>query len=185
MRQSKAIPDYINREEIMSLSLQNSTKIAIDEKICGYWLIRASALSEQEIAGIRIAGLSAVKKAIQHTIVSRRRGEVRDDRREQEGRARDKTGSAGDNFRTLSHGEESELETDLASLDEQDLWCVTDDKAGCGAMVGLREARKKLQHATRVVSSQRARWNLRCSMVTTCSCSSEDQQQFSCIVVLM
>ena len=49
----------------MSLSLQNSTKIAYDEKMRGEWLIRTSSLSEQEIAGIRIltedsTGLSVV-----------------------------------------------------------------------------------------------------------------------------
>ena len=54
----------------------------------GYWLIRTSSLSEHEIAGIRIltedsTGLSVVKKAVQQTIVARRREEVRDDRREQ------------------------------------------------------------------------------------------------------
>ena len=48
---AEAIQDYINREEVMSLSLQNSTKIALDEKMRGYWPIRTSALSEQEIAG--------------------------------------------------------------------------------------------------------------------------------------
>ena len=91
----------------MSQPLQNSTKIALDEKIRRYWLVRTSALSEQEIAGIRIVtegrtGLSAVKKSIEQTIVSTRREEVRDDRREQEDRARDKIGSAGDNFTFLT-----------------------------------------------------------------------------------
>ena len=55
-----------------SLSLQNSTRIALDEKMRDYWLIQTSALSEQEIAGIptvteRSTGLSALKKAIQQT----------------------------------------------------------------------------------------------------------------------
>ena len=58
-----------------------------------------------------------MKRAIQHSIVSRRREDVRDDRREQEDRARDKRGSAGDNFHTFSDGEESESETDLESPD--------------------------------------------------------------------
>ena len=39
--------------------------------------------------------------------------EVRDHSREQEDRARDKTGSAGDILHTLSDGEESKSETDL------------------------------------------------------------------------
>ena len=107
----------------MSLSRQKSTKIALDKKMRCYRFIRTSALSEHVIAGIRVVsegstGLSAVKKAIQQTAVSRRREEVRDDHREQEDRARDKTGSAGDNLHTLSDGEQSESEADLVSLDE-------------------------------------------------------------------
>ena len=130
----------------MSLSVQNSTNIALDEKIRGYWLIRTSAKTEQEIASIRIVTegttrLSAVKRAIQQTIVSRRR-EVRDDGREKKDRARDKTGSPGDNFHTLSDGEESESET------EQDLCYGTDDKDGYEATIALREARKSLRHGT-------------------------------------
>ena len=129
----------------MSLSLQNSTKVALDGKMRGYWLFRTSASSEQEIGGIRIVtegctGLSAVKIAIQQTIVSRRRDEVGDDRRDPEDRARDKTCSAGENFQSLSGGEESVSETDLESLDEQDLWYATDDNAVQGAMIGLRDA---------------------------------------------
>ena len=38
----------------------------------------------------------------------------------------DKTGSTGDNFHTLSDGEETESETE-ESPDEQDLWYATDD----------------------------------------------------------
>ena len=102
----------------MSLSLQNATKIALDEEMFGYWVIRTLALSEQEIAGIRIVtegstGLSVVCETILQTIVAMRREEVRDDRREQEDRACDETGSAGDNFHTLSDGDESQSETDL------------------------------------------------------------------------
>ena len=50
---AESIQDYISREEMMSLSLQNSTQVALDEKMRGYWLVRTSALTEQEIAGIR------------------------------------------------------------------------------------------------------------------------------------
>ena len=137
----------------MSLSLENLAKITLDEKMRGYWLVRTSASSEHEIAGIRIVtegimGLSALKRAIQQTIGSRWREEVRADCREQEDRARDRADSAGDNFRTFSDGKESESEADLESLDEQDLWYATYDRADCQSMIGLREARKKLQHAT-------------------------------------
>ena len=41
------------------------------------------------------------------------------------------------------------------SLDEQDLWCATDDKTECEAVIGLREAKQKLQHAKRREGSAR------------------------------
>ena len=104
MRQGKteAIQDYTNREGMMSLPLQNSTTIALDETMRGSWPDRTLTLSQQEIAGSRIStegskGLSAVKKAI----VARRIEEVRDARREQEPSLR-QDGSAGDNFHTHS-----------------------------------------------------------------------------------
>ena len=37
-----------------SLALQESTKIALDQEMRGYWLVRTLALTEQEISGIRI-----------------------------------------------------------------------------------------------------------------------------------
>ena len=82
MRQGKAIQDYINREELMSLSLQRSTRVALDEKIRVHWLIRTSVSSEQEIAGIRIVtegctGLSLVKRAIQDNRFETERGSSR------------------------------------------------------------------------------------------------------------
>ena len=61
-----------------------------------------------------------------------------------EDQAGDETGSAGGNVRTIADGVESESETDLDSLEEQD-WCATDDEHE--VMTGLREARKALQQA--------------------------------------
>ena len=133
------------------------TKIALDEMMRGYWLIRTSAMSEQEIASIRIVteGSTGLHWTVcceeSHSADNRgqtERKEVRDDRLEHEHRTCDKTGSARDNFHTLSDGEEYEAETDLGSLDEKDLWYATDDKAEYETMIGLREARMKLQHAT-------------------------------------
>ena len=51
-------------------------------------------------------------QSIRQTIVARKRQEIRDDRREQEDRAKDKTGNSGDNCHTLSAGEETESETE-------------------------------------------------------------------------
>ena len=50
---------------------------------------------------------------------------------------------------TFSDGE-FESETDLENLDEQDFWYATDDIAEYEAMIGPREARKKLQHAMNI-----------------------------------
>ena len=67
--------------------------------------------------------MCVVKNSNQQTVVARRREEVRGDRREQEDRSQDKTGSACDNLHTLSDGEETESETERR-LDEQGT-CVT------------------------------------------------------------
>ena len=128
----------------MSLSLRDEIKIAIDETMLSHWLVRTSPLTEQETSGVRnitegSTGLTAVKKGIWQTIGARRRQEVRDDRREQEDRALNKTGSAGDNVHTSSDGEETESETE-ESLDDQDLWYVMRSN-------GWTAARKKLQQA--------------------------------------
>ena len=133
MRQGKAeaIQDSINREEMMSLSLQNSAKMALVEVMRGYWLVCTAVLSEQEIAGIRIVtegctGLSAVKKAHQQTVVARRREGIRDDRCEQEDRSRDTTVSAGENFHTLFDGEESDSQRQIWKVStSRDLWYAT------------------------------------------------------------
>ena len=70
-------------------------------------------------------------------------------------------GSAGDNFDTLSDCEESESETNLASLGKQDVWYATDDKAEHEAMIGLRQARQKLQHPTKSKKFQKTGDNSR------------------------
>ena len=89
-----------------------------------------------------------MKRAIQQITVSRRREEVRDDCREQEDRPRDKT-AVVIIFHTFCDGEESQSVTDLESLDEQDVWCATDDNAEYEAKIELREATKKLQRETK------------------------------------
>ena len=117
VRQGKAIPDYINREELMSLSLQKSTRVAIDEKMRGLLTYMHIGL-----IGARDRRYPKRQRREPWTVSceegdpgqSFRDGEeVRDDRREQEDRARDKTGSAGDNFHALADGEESESDTGL------------------------------------------------------------------------
>ena len=156
MRQGRAeaFQAYINREEMMSLSVQNSTKIALDETMRGYWLIRTSAFSEQEFTGIRIVtegstGLSAGKRAIQQTIVSRQRERkftMTVVNRKTEPVTRQAvlviSFTPSPTVRNPSQGQIWE------HLDEQGLVVRDNDKAEFEAMIGLREARKELQHAT-------------------------------------
>ena len=99
-----------------SLSLQNSTKIALDEKMRRYWLLRTLALTGQEIAGIRIT-------AGKHWTVCCEEGmTVVNTKTEPVTRwaVRVKTFKPSD-------GEETESET-RKSLDEQDVWHATGDK---------------------------------------------------------
>ena len=115
----------------------------------GEWLIRTSSLSEQEIAGIRIltedsTGLSAVKKAVQQTIVARRREEVRDDRREQK---RPSPGQDGQVLVTsFTPSQTVRRQSNRQKKVSTNRTCGTQRMSKL--MIGLREARKKLQHAT-------------------------------------
>ena len=68
--------------------------------------------------------------------------DVRDIRHEEEDPVREKTDSADEYFHILFDEEESESETDLESLDEQDLLCATDDKEH-EVMSSLREGATK------------------------------------------
>ena len=129
--------NYIFREEILTVALQKDTAIDLDEKIRGYWLMRTSNLTEREISGIKIitqgqTELAQVKKAITQTIVAKKREEVRDDLREAHGNSDD------DQADTISESE--------SNCSEQ--WYELDDQEQ-EALISLRDARKKLQHATK------------------------------------
>ena len=152
MRQGKAqnILDYIFRGEILTDALQKDTAIDLDEKIRGYWLMRTSNLTEREISGIKIiTQLAQVKKAITQTIVAKRREEVRSDLREAGDRARDRPGGYAEapNF----HSMETVMMTKRAGFQNQSQnvqssgtsWMAKNKK------LCLRDARKKLQHATK------------------------------------
>ena len=125
MRQGKAesIQDYIFREEILTVALQKDTAIDVDEKIRGYWLMRTSNLTEQEISGIKImtqgqTQLAQVKKAITQTIVSKKRKEVRDDLREAGDRARDRPGGYAEAPNFHLHGNSDDDQADTISESE-------------------------------------------------------------------
>ena len=158
MRQGKAesIQDYIFREEILTVALQKDTAIDLDEKIRGYWLMRTSNLTEQEISGIKImtqgqTQLAQVKKAITQTIVSKKREEVRDDLREAGDRARDRPGGYAEAPNFHLHGNSDDDQADTISESESNCseqWYELDGQEQ-EALISLRDARKKLQHATK------------------------------------
>ena len=123
---AEAIQDYVNREEILSMTPQESTNITLDGKMRGCWLLRTSALTEQDISGIRIISLDStdlpvVRRAILQTIVQRNREGIPDARRERKDRARDKTDSSNDNFHTLSDDDDTASESEDSCEDEQAL----------------------------------------------------------------
>ena len=158
MRQGKAesILDYIFREEILTVALKKDTAVDLDEKIRGYWLMRRSKLTEREISGIKIitrgqTQLAQVKKAITQTIVAKNREEVRDDLREAGDRARDRPGGYAEApiFHLLGNSDDDQADTISESESNcSEQWCELDGQEQ-EALISLRDARKKLQHATK------------------------------------
>ena len=155
MRQGKAesILDYIFREEILTVGLKKDTAIDLDEKIRGYWLMRTSNLTEREISGIKImqTQLAQVKKAITQTVVARKREEVRDDLRETGDRARDRPGGYAEAPNFHLDGDSDGDQEDRISESESNCseqWYELDGQEQ-EALISLRDARKKLQHATK------------------------------------
>ena len=160
MRQGKAesIQDYIFREEILTVALQKDTAIDLDEKIRGYWLMRTSNLTEREISGIKIitrglTQLAQVKKAITQTIVVKKREEVRDDLREAGDRARDRPGGYAEAPNFHLHGNSDDDQADTTSESESNCseqWYELDGQEQ-EALISLRDAQKKLQHARKSI----------------------------------
>ena len=158
MRQGKAesILDYIFRKEILTVALKKDTAIDLDEKIRGYWLVRTSNLTEREISGIKIitqgqTQLAQVKKAITQTIVAKKREEVRDDLREARDRARDRPGGYAEAPNFHLHGNSDDDQADTISESESNCseqWYELDGQEQ-EALISLRDAQKKLQHATK------------------------------------
>ena len=167
MRQGKAesIQDYIFREEILTVAFQKDAAIDLDEKIREYWLMGTSNLTEREISGIKIitqgqTQLAQVKKAITQTIVAKKREEVRDDLLEAGDRARDRPGGYAEapNFRL--HGNSDDDQADMISESESNCseqWYELDGQEQ-EALMSLRDARKKLHHATKSRRFYAKRW---------------------------
>ena len=158
MRQGKAetILDYIFREQILTVALKKVTAIDLDEKSRGYWLMRTSNLTEREVSGIKIITQeqtqpAQVKNAITQTIVAKKREEVRDSLREAGDRARDRPGGYAEapNFHLDGDGDddqEDRISESESNCSEQ--WYELDAQEQ-EALISLRDARKKLQHATK------------------------------------
>ena len=113
-------------------------------------------LTEREISGIKIftqeqTELAQVKKAITQTIVAKKREEVRDDLREAGDRARDRPGGYAEapNFH-LDGDSDDDLEDRISESESN---CSEQSYELDGqeqeALISLRDARKKLQHATK------------------------------------
>ena len=118
--------------------------------------MRTSTLTEREISGIKIITqgqieVAQVKRAITQTIVAKKREEVRDDLREAGDRARDRPDgyAEGPNFHL--HGNSDDVQADTISESESNCseqWYELDGQEQ-EALISLRDARKKLQHATK------------------------------------
>ena len=157
MRQGKAesIQDYIFREEILTVALKKDKAIDLDEKIRGYWLMRTSNLTDREVSGIKIitqgqTQLAQIKKAITQTIVAKKLEEVRDDLREAGDRARDRAGvyAEAPNFHLDGDSDDDEDWISESESNCSEQWYELDGQEQ-EALISLRDARKKLQHATK------------------------------------
>ena len=119
--------------------------------------MRTSNLTEREIPGIKIitqgqTQLAQVKKAITQTIVAKKREEVRDDLREAGDRAQDHPGGYAEAPNFHLHGNSDDDQAHTISESESNCseqWYELDDQEQ-EALISLRDARKKLQHATKL-----------------------------------
>ena len=118
--------------------------------------MRTLNLTEREVSGIMIitqgqTQLAQVKKAITQTIVAKKREEVRDDLREAGDRARDRPGGYAEAPNFHLHGNSDDDQADTISESESNCseqWYDLDGQEQ-EALISLRDARKKLQHATK------------------------------------
>ena len=117
--------------------------------------MRTSNLTDREVSGIKIitqgqTQFTQVKKAVTQTIVAKKREEVRVELRKAGDRARDRAGG---------FAEAPNLHLDGDSDDDED-W-ISESESNCSeqlyeldgheqeALISLRDARKRLQHATK------------------------------------
>ena len=118
--------------------------------------MRTANLTEREISGIKIItqgrhSSRKSKKAITQTIVAKKREEIRDDLREAGDRARDRFGGYAEAPNFHLHGNSDDDQADTISESESNCseqWHELDGQEQ-EALISLRVARKKLQHATK------------------------------------
>ena len=118
--------------------------------------MRTSSLTEREISGIKIitqgqTQLAQVKKAITQTIVAKKREDVRDDLCVAGDRPRDRPGGYAEAPNFHLHGNSGDDQADTISESESNCseqWNELDGQEQ-EALISLRDARKKLQHATK------------------------------------
>ena len=157
MRQGKAesIQDYIFGEEILTAALQKDTAVDLDEKIRGYLLMRTSNLTEREISGIKIitqgqTQLAQVKRPSPRRVLQRnvRKSGMISVRQET---ARDRPGGYAEAPNFHLHGNSDDDQADTTSESESNCseqWYELDGQEQ-EALISLRDARKKFQHATK------------------------------------
>ena len=125
-----------------------------------------SNLTDQEISGIKMITQAQTqladvkKKAITQTIVAKRREEVRDDLREAGDRARDRPAAYAEvpNFHLdgdSDDDQEDKISESASNCSEQ--WYELDGQEQ-EALLSLRDARKKLQQATKSRRLYPKRW---------------------------
>ena len=152
MRQGKAesILDYIFREEILTVALKKDTASDLDEKIRGYWLMRTSNLTEREISGIKIitqgqthsSRRSRATRLLQENVRKSGMISVRQET------ARDRPGGYAERTNFHLHGDDQADTISESQSNCSEQWYELDGQEQ-EALISLRDARKKLQQATK------------------------------------
>ena len=114
--------------------------------------MRTSNLTDRQVSGIKIitqgkTQLTQVQKAITQTFVAKKREEVRDALREVGDRARDRAGGYAEAPNFHLDGDSDDDEDRVSESECSESWYDLDADEQ-EALISLRDARKKLQHAT-------------------------------------
>ena len=124
--------------------------------------MRTSNLTDREVTGIQTINqgqtqLAQIKKAITQTILAKKREEVRDDLRAAGDRARDRAGGYAEAPNFHLDGDSDDDEDSMSESECSEQWYELDGQEQ-EALISLRHARKKLQHATKYKKILPKRW---------------------------